>query len=133
MVANFTSVVLEDGSLPIMPSVHKRLGLNPGDQVRISIKVLAQPNKLRSSKARYAELLVEKDLRVLTPKEQAELIAFANAEFDAAIVHAKKLVQKNNPELFDEHGRLKKRQALASLRAAKRNKRMGTAQERKRQ
>jgi hypothetical protein len=37
----------------------------------------------------------EKDVRVLTPKERAELIALANAEFDSAIARAKKLVQKN--------------------------------------
>lgn len=116
MIANFTSVVLENGLLPIAPSLQKRLGLNPGDQVRINIKVLHRPAKTQTAKARYEELLEEKDVRVLTPKERAELIALANAEFDAALAHAKKLAQKANPELFDAQGRLKRRKALASLR-----------------
>ncbi|MDZ7360794.1 MAG: hypothetical protein ONB46_08725 [candidate division KSB1 bacterium] len=116
MVANFTSVVLENGLLPIAPEVQKRLDLNPGDHVRINIKVLGRPDKSQASTARYAELLAEKELRILTPKEQAELIALADAEFDAAIARVKKLVQKSHPDLFDEKGRLKKRKALASLR-----------------
>jgi len=53
------------------------------------------------TEARYAELLAEKDLRILTPQEQAELIALANAEFDSAITRAKTLVEKKSPELFD--------------------------------
>lgn len=115
MVENFTSVILENGLVPIASSVQKRLRLNPGDQVRISIKVLAHLGQEQNSKARYGRLLAEKDERVLTPKEQAELVALANAEFDDAIHFARKLVQKDYPELFDEQGQLKKHQALASL------------------
>jgi len=118
MLANFTSVVLENGLVPIAPSVQKRLGLNPGDQVRINIKVLYRPDKSQTARARYEELLGEKDVRVLTPKERTELIALANAEFDAAIADAKKLAQKTNPGLFDVQGRLKRRKALASLRSS---------------
>jgi len=118
MVANFTSVVLENGLLPIAPAVQKRLDLNPGDQVRINIKVLGRLDKPQTSTARYDELLAEKEGRILTPKERAELITLADAEFDAAIARAKKLVQKSNPELFDDRGQLKKRKALASLRSS---------------
>jgi|GEM_PF-3418933 len=114
-MANFTSVILENGLVPIASSVQKRLGLTPGDQVSISIKVLAHLGQEQTPKIRYRRLLTEKDERVLTPKEQAELIALANAEFDDAIHLARKLVQKDHPELFDEHGQLKKRRALASL------------------
>lgn len=131
MVANFTSVVLKDGLLPIVPSVQKRLGLNPGDQVRISIKVLAPPHKRQTPRARYNELLAEKDLRILTPQEQAELVAFANAELETAILRAKKLVQKTNPELFAKNGQLKKRKALASLRSSSRHKKTGAGKERR--
>lgn len=115
MVANFTSVILKNGLLPIAPAVQKRLNLSPGDQVRINIKVLNRPVR-QASQSRYDELWAEKDRRVLTPAEQAELIALADAEFDAAIARAKKIVQKKHPELFDEHGRLRRRKALASLR-----------------
>ena len=132
MVANFTSVVLENGLLPIAPSVQKRLSLSPGDQVRINIKVLGRPHKSQTFTARYDELLAEKELRILTPKEQAELIALADAEFDAAIARAKKLVQKSNPELFDEQGRLKRRKALASLRSSTQIEKIGTDKKRKR-
>jgi len=131
MLANFTSVVLENGLVPIAQSVQKRLGLNPGDQVRINIKVLYRPDKSQTAGARYEELLGEKDVRVLTPKERAELIALANAEFDAAIAHAKKLAQKTNPELFDAQGRLKRRKALASLRSATEKGKAGTGKGRK--
>ncbi len=132
MVANFTSVVLENGLLPIAPSVQKRLGLNPGDQVRINIKVLGQSHKPQASTARYDKLLAEKDLRILTPQEQAELIALADAEFDVAIARAKKLVQKSIPELFDEQGRLKTRKALASLRSSRKAGKSGTGKKRQR-
>ncbi|MCI0694584.1 hypothetical protein L0337_21570 [candidate division KSB1 bacterium] len=115
MVENFTSVILENGLVPIASSVQKRLRLHPGDQVSISIKVLAHLGQEQNSKTRYDQLLTEKDERVLTPQEQAELVALANAEFDDAIHLARKLVQKDHPELFDERGQLKKRQALASL------------------
>jgi hypothetical protein len=106
---------LENGLVPIASSVQKRLRLRPGDQVRISIKVLDQSEQKQNSVARYSQLLSEKDERILTPKEQAELIALANAEFDDAIILARKLVKKRHPELFDERGQLKKREALASL------------------
>ncbi len=115
MIENFTSVILENGLVPIASSVQKRLGLHPGVQVRISIKVLDQSEQKQNSAARYRQLLTEKDERVLTPNEQAELIALANADFDDAIIRARKLVQKNHPELFDERGQLKRRKALASL------------------
>jgi hypothetical protein len=115
MVENFTSVILENGLVPIASSMQKRLRLHAGDQVSISIKVLAHFGQEQNSKARYGQLLTEKDERVLTPKEQAELVALANAEFDDAIHLARKLVRKNHPELFDEQGQLKRRQALASL------------------
>jgi hypothetical protein len=131
MVANFTSVVLENGLLPIAVSVQKRLGLNPGDQVRISIKVLNRPDKRQTTKARYDELLAEKDKRILTPQERADLIALANEEFDVAIAHAKKFAQKSNPELFDEHGQLKKRKALASLRVSTKRKKTRAGRARK--
>jgi len=117
MVANFTSVVLENGLLPIVPSVQKRLSLNPGDQVRINIKVLGRIAKPQTFTARYDELLAEKEVRLLTPTEQAELIALGDVELDTAIARAKKLVQKSHPELFDERGQLQKRKALASLRS----------------
>jgi len=42
MSTNFTSVILENGLVPIASSVQKRLRLRPGVQVRISIKVLDQ-------------------------------------------------------------------------------------------
>jgi len=132
MVANFTSVVLHNGLLPIAPSVQKRLSLNPGDQVRISIKVLGRLDKPQTSTARYDELLAEKKARILAPKEQAELITLGDAEFDAAIARAKKLVQKSHPELFDEQGRLKKRKALVSLRSATKKGKVETDIKRKR-
>jgi hypothetical protein len=131
MIANFTSVILENGLVPIAPSIQKRLGLSQGDQVRISIKVLGRPEKHQTADTRYAELLTEKDLRILTPQEQAELIALANAEFDSAIARTKKSLQKNTPELFDAQGRLKKRKALASLSYGK--GKIGTRREIKRQ
>jgi len=115
MSTNFTSVILENGLVPIASSVQKRLRLRPGVQVRISIKVLDQSEPKKNSAVRYRQLLAEKDERVLTSKEQAELIALANAEFDDAITLARRLVKKRRPELFDEHGQLKKREALASL------------------
>jgi hypothetical protein len=115
MIANFTSIVLENGFVPIAPAVQKRLGLNPGDQVSISIKVLNRPKEKRG-RSRYTELLEDKDTRVLTPDEQAELIAFANAELDSAVANAKKAVRKSNPELFDSRGRLIMRKAVDSLR-----------------
>jgi hypothetical protein len=114
MVANFNAVILENGLLPIAPAVQKRLNLSPGDQVRINIKVLNRPVR-RASQSRFDELWEKKDKRVLTPSEQAELVALADAEFDTAIARAKKIVQKKHPELFDEHGRLRRRKALASL------------------
>lgn len=114
MTASFTSVVREGGLLPLAQTIRKRLGLHLGDQIRISIKMLSRPNG-KSAKARYGNLLREKDARVLTPTEQAELIALAHAEFDTAIAHAKKLAQEKHPELFDEHGQLQKRKALAVL------------------
>ncbi len=122
MVANFTSIVLENGIVPIAPVVQKRLGLNPGDQVSISIKVLNRP-KQKKGGTRYAELLKDKDNRVLTPDEQAELIAFANAEFDFAIANAKKVVQKSNPELFNARGRLIIRKAVESIRRGRSQRR----------
>lgn len=126
MIANFTSIVLENGIVPIAPVVQKRLGLNAGDQVSISIKVLNRPKK--KNRSRYAELLKDKDTRVLTPDEQAELIAFANAEFDSAIANAKKVVRKNNPELFDSRGRLIIRKAVNSLRHVKKQRKTGHAE-----
>lgn len=131
MIANFTSVVLENGLLPIAPALQKRLGLNPGDQVRINIKVLHRPAKTQTAKARYEELLEEKDMRVLTPKERTELIALANAEFDTALAHAKKIAQKTTPELFDAQGRLKRRKALASLRDSTAKRKARADRERK--
>ncbi len=74
MTANFTSVVREGGMLPIAQTIQRRLGLHPGDQVRISIQVLTRPSE-QNAKARYEALLHEKDTRVLTPAEQAELTA----------------------------------------------------------
>lgn len=68
-----------------------------------------------SLNARLKALLKEKDERILTPTEQAALIALANVEFDDAILLAKKRVQKNHPELFDKKTQLRKRKALASL------------------
>jgi hypothetical protein len=65
--------------------------------------------------ARLKALLKEKDVRVLTPTEQVELIALANAEFDEAILLARKRVQKKHPEMLDEQAQLRKRKALASL------------------
>ena len=118
MNAYFTSFVLENGTLPIASSIQKRLRLIPGDQVRIQLTVLNRPQSARKPSSRYDELLLEKDLRILTPREQAELIALANAEFDVAIVNTQKLVQKKHPELFDEQGRLKRKKALASLKAS---------------
>ena len=115
MSTNFTSVILENGLVPIASSVQKRLRLRPGVQVCISIKVLGQSEQKQNSAARYSQLLTEKDERVLTPKEQAELIALANAEFDDAITLAGRLVKKRHPELFDEDGQLKQSEALASL------------------
>ncbi len=115
MHAHFTSFVLENGTLPIATSIQRRLKLTPGDQVRIQITVLNRPSHVRRAASRYDELLLEKDERILTPQERAELITLANAEFDAALVEAKKLVQKKHPELFDEHGDLRRRKALASL------------------
>jgi len=132
MVASFTSVVLENGLLPIVPSVQKRLSLNPGDQVRINITVLGRIDKPQTSTARYDELLAEKEERLLTPKEQAELIALGDAELDAAIARAKKLVQKSHPELFDERGQLRKRKALASLRSSTKKRKVETDIKRKR-
>ncbi len=120
MNAHFTSIVLENGTLPIAASIQKRLMLNPGDQVRIQLTVLKNPAPSRKTASRYDELLWEKDVRVLTLQEQAELIALANAEFDAAITNTKQLVQKEYPELFDEQGNLKKKKAAASLRPFKR-------------
>jgi antitoxin component of MazEF toxin-antitoxin module len=118
MVGKFTSVVLENGVVPIASSVLQQLGLHPGDQVSISIETLSSPDKRQTSASRYSKLLKEKDQRVLTPEEQAELIALANTEFDTAINTARKLVQKKNPGLFDERGQLRKRKALASLRSS---------------
>ncbi len=115
MVANFTSVILENGLLPIAPAVQKRLNLNPGDPLRISIKALNRVER-KTARSRREELLKEKDLRVLTPAEQDELIALANAEFDAAITRAKRVVQKSHPELFDKNGQPNMRKLLASLR-----------------
>jgi hypothetical protein len=115
MVANFTSVILEHGLLPIAPAIQKRLGLSPGDPVRISIKALTRFER-KTAKSRRDELLEEKDLRVLTPAEQDELIALANAKFDAAIMRAKRVVQKRHPELFDKNGQPNMRKLLASLR-----------------
>jgi len=114
MGANFTSVVLDNGLLPIASTIRKRLSLHPGDQVRISIEVLHRAQR-RASQARYAELLSEKDTRVLTPKEQAELIALANGEFDAAVARARKIARKTRPDLFDEQGSLHRQKTLASL------------------
>ena len=121
MGANFTSVVLDNGLLPIASTIRKRLSLHPGDQVRISIEVLHRAQR-RASQARYAELLSEKEARVLTPKEQAELIALANGELDASIARAQKIVQKTHPELFDERGYLHRQQALAALRMRRRKR-----------
>lgn len=118
MNAYFTSFVLENGTLPIASSIQKRLRLIPGDQVRIQLTVLNRPQPARKTSSRYDELLLEKELRILTPQEQAELIALANAEFDAAIANTQKLVQKKHSELFDEQGRLKRKKALASLKAS---------------
>ncbi len=115
MNAHFTSIVLNNGTLPIAASIQKRLGLNPGDQVGIQLTVLKSSHAPRQNASRYDELLQEKDVRVLTLQEQAELIALAHAEFDAAISNTKQLVQKKYPELFDEQGNLKKKKALASL------------------
>lgn len=119
MNAHFTSVVLNNGMLPIAASIQKRLGLNPGDQVRIQLTVLKFPARPRKTASRYDELLAEKDLRVLTLQEQAELIALANAEFDAAIANSKQLVRKKYPKLFDAEGNLKQKQALAALRPSR--------------
>ena len=93
----FTSVVLENGLLPIASSAQKRLGLSPGDQVRISIAVLNRPALRQNSETRYKKLLAEKNQRVLTPEEQEELIALANAEFDVVISRARQMVQKKHP------------------------------------
>lgn len=131
MVENFTSVILENGLVPIASSVQKRLQLHPGDQVSISIEVLDHLGHEQNSKTRYARLLAEKDERVLTPKEQAELVALANAEFDDAIYLARKLVQEDHPELFDEYGQLKKRQALASLHLRAKRKKVPVGRKRK--
>jgi hypothetical protein len=119
MNAHFTSVVLNNGMLPIAASIQKRLGLNPGDQVRIQLTALKLPARTRNAASRYDELLAEKDLRVLTLQEQAELIALANTEFDAAIANSKQLVRKKYPELFDAEGNLKEKQALAVLRPSR--------------
>ncbi|MCK6561389.1 hypothetical protein HUU39_21030 [candidate division KSB1 bacterium] len=121
MTANFTSVLRKDGLLPIAQTVQKKLGLNPGDQVRVSIKVLKPPAG-QNDKARYAELLHEKDERVLTPVEQAELIALAHAEFDAAMAYARKLAQRQYPGLFDKRGKLLQRKAVTSLNTSRRQK-----------
>jgi hypothetical protein len=115
MVENFTSVILENGLVPIASSVQKRLHLRPGVQVRISIKVLDQLERKPNSATRYRQLPSEKDERVLTPKEQEELITLANAEIDDAIILARKLVKKARPELFDARGQLIRRKALATL------------------
>jgi hypothetical protein len=128
MVANFTSVILEHGLLPIAPAIQKRLGLSPGDPVRISIKALNRFER-KTARSRRDELLKEKDLRVLTPAEQAELIALANAEFDATIARAKRMVQKSHPELFDKNGQPNMRKLLASLRTTTK-KRKDTVQKR---
>ncbi len=120
MNAHFTSVVLNNGTLPIAASIQKRLGLSPGDQVRIQLTVLKLPQHSRKTASRYDELLHEKDVRVLTLPEQAELIALADAELDAAITNTKQLVQKKYPELFDKQGDLKKKKVPASLRPSRR-------------
>jgi hypothetical protein len=118
MVGKFTSVILENGVTPIAPTVLKQLVLNPGDQVSVSIERLNSAGKSQASEKRYSQLLKEKDERVLTPKEQAELIALANAELDDAIASARELLQEKNPRLFDKHGQLRKRKASASLRSS---------------
>jgi len=120
MDAHFTSVVLNNGTLPIAASIQKRLGLHPGDQVGIRLTVLKVSNSPRKNASRYDELLQEKEVRILTLQEQAELIALAHAEFDAAIDNTKQRVRKKYPELFDEQGNLKKSRALASLRSSRR-------------
>jgi len=114
MGADFTSIVLDHGLVPIAPTIRKRLGLRSGDQVRIRIDVLHRPQR-RTSPARYAALLAEKDARVLTLKEQAELIALANGELDLSIARAQKIVQKHHPELFDKRGNLNRSRALTLL------------------
>lgn len=118
MDAQFTSIILENGLVPIARSVQERLDLNPGDQVHISIRILGRPNEPGAKQNRYKKLLAEKDSRVLTPKERAELVALANGELDTAITSASKQVQRMHPELFDEQGRLKTKKAIGSLRSS---------------
>jgi hypothetical protein len=125
MSAHFTSVILDNGLLPIAAPIRKRLGLHPGDQVRIRIELLNRDER-QTSQARYENLLAEKDDRVLTPREQAELIALANGEFDTAIARAKKIVKKNQPELFNKKGNLNRQKALVMLRAQKEKKSLPT-------
>ena len=122
MDAQFTSVILENGLVPIARSVQERLELSPGDQVHISIRILDRPDQAGAKQNRYKKLLVEKDSRILTPKERAELIALADGELDTAIANASKLVQRKHPELFDEQGQLKTKRAIASLRSSTKNK-----------
>lgn len=121
MTANFTSVLRKDGLLPIAQTIQKKLGLNPGDRVRVSIKVLKHPGG-QNQKGSYDELLHEKNERVLIPAEQAELIALAHAEFDAAIAYAKELAQQEHAGLFDERGKLLKRKAVTFLNTSRRKK-----------
>lgn len=130
MSADFTSVILDNGLLPVAATIRKRLGLHPGVQVRIRIEVLDREPP-QASRARYGKLLAEKDTRVLTAKERAELIALANGELDIAIARARKIVQKESPELFDAKGNLRRQKALAALRLRRSKKKVVTTNGRK--